>query len=92
MTNATFRQPSTMPPVTRLRLGRVIGLLLVSAMVLLGGTVWLLQTKGPPLTVPTIDNGTWPAWLKQAQTYPAPEPEPAKPPSRWRAASSVTSC
>jgi len=79
--NATFRQPSPMLPVTRLRLGRVLGVLLVAGGVLVGGTVWLLRTQGHPLTAPTIDSAAWPSWMKQAQTYPAPEPKPPPAPT-----------
>ncbi len=76
MTNATFRQPSTLLPVTRLRLGRVVLLLLVGATVLGGGAVWLLRTQGHALVAPITDSAAWPPWLKQAQTYPAPEAQP----------------
>ena len=79
--NATFRQPSAMVPVTRLRLGRVLLLLLVGGGTLVVGTVWLLRTQGQPLTVPPIDSAAWPSWMKQAQTYPAPEAKPAPPPA-----------
>ena len=79
MTNATFRQPSTLLPVTRLRLGRVVLLLLVSAAALGGGAVWLLRTQGHSLAAPMTDSAAWPPWLKQAQTYPAPEAKPPPP-------------
>src|SRR6266571_8056217 len=79
MTNATFsHRPHTLP-VTRLRLGRVLLLLVVGATALLGGTVWLLQTKAHPLVAPTIDSTAWPAWLRQSQAYPAPEVKAATP-------------
>jgi type IV secretion system protein VirB10 len=29
--------------------------------------------------MPTLDSTAWPAWLRQAQTYPTAEPEPPKP-------------
>jgi type IV secretion system protein VirB10 len=80
MTNATFSHRPQPLQVTRLRLGRVVLVLVLSATALLGGTIWLLHTKGHPLAVPTIDSAAWPAWLKQTQTYPAPEakaPAPA---------------
>src|SRR5215510_8964364 len=73
MTNATFSQRPHAFPVTRLRLGRLILLVVTSIAVLLGGTVWLLRTQGKPLVAPLVDSTAWPAWLKQAQTYPAPE-------------------
>ncbi len=79
MTNATFRQPATLLPVTRLRLGRVVLLLLVSATVVFGGVVWLLRSKGHALVTPITDSAAWPAWMRQAQTYPAPEAKPAPP-------------
>jgi len=79
MTNATFRQPATLLPVTRLRLGRVVLLLLVSAAGLVGGAVWLLRTQGHALTTPLTDSAAWPPWMKQAQTYPAPEARQAPP-------------
>ena len=62
--NATFRHVSPMVPVTRLRLGRVLLLLLVGGGALIGGTVWLLRTQGQPLTVPTIDSAAWPSWIR----------------------------
>ena len=65
-------------PVTRLHVGRVVLLVLVLGAALLGGTVWLLTTKARPLVQTTIDSTAWPAWLRQAQTYPTSEPEPAK--------------
>jgi type IV secretory pathway VirB10-like protein len=66
-------------PVTRLRVGRVILLAVVTFVALIGGTIWLLTTKARPFVMPNIDSTAWPAWLRQAQTYPAPEPEPPKP-------------
>ena len=65
-------------PVTRLRLGRVVLLIFVAGATVLGGTVWLLTTKARPLLTSTVDSTAWPAWLRQAQTYPTSEPEPAK--------------
>ena len=84
MTHATFRQPSTLLPVTRLRLGRVVLLALLSVVALGGGAVWLLRTQGHALVPSITDSAAWPPWLKQAQTYPAPEakpPPPASPPA-----------
>jgi type IV secretory pathway VirB10-like protein len=66
-------------PVTRLRLGRVVLLAVVTFTALIGGTIWLLTTKARPLTIPMIDSTAWPAWLRQVQTYPTSEPEPPKP-------------
>jgi type IV secretory pathway VirB10-like protein len=90
MTNATFSQRLHILPVTRLRLGRVVLLVVVTFAALIGGTMWLLTTKARPITMPTTDSTAWPAWLKQAQTYPAPEakppPAPATPPSDTTAA------
>ncbi len=70
MTRATFSHRPPTLPVTRLRLGRLVLLLVISAGVLLGGTVWLLHTQGHSLTAPIIDSTAWPAWLKQRQQYP----------------------
>src|SRR5712691_5047486 len=72
------RQPWALP-VTRLRLGRVVLLAVVTLATLLGGTVWLLTTKARPLLMASVDSTAWPAWLRQAQTYPTAEPEPPKP-------------
>ncbi len=77
--NATFRQPVMRPAVTRLRLGRLLLLLGMGAMVLIGGTLWLFRTQGHPLVAPITDSTSWPAWLKQPQSYAVPEPPP--PPS-----------
>jgi len=66
-------------PVTRLRVGRVALLALLSITALVGGTIWLLITKARPFTVPSVDSTAWPAWMRQAQTYPTTEPEPPKP-------------
>ncbi len=78
MRPATFSRPPWALPVTRLRVGRVVLLAVVTCATLIGGTVWFLTTKARPLTMPNIDITAWPAWLRQAQTYPTPEPEPAK--------------
>jgi type IV secretory pathway VirB10-like protein len=66
-------------PVTRLRVGRVVLLALLIGIALIGGTLWLLTTKARPLTTPTVDSTAWPAWLRQAQTYPTTEPPAPKP-------------
>jgi type IV secretory pathway VirB10-like protein len=76
MTHATFRQPAPLLPVTRLRLGRLLLLLLGGGALLGGGTLWLVRTHGHPLVAPIADSGSWPAWMKQTQAYPAPETTP----------------
>jgi len=55
-------------PVTRLRVGRVVLLLLVTLVALVGRTVWLLMTKARPLQMPNIESTAWPAWMRQAAT------------------------
>ena len=65
-------------PVTRLRVGRVVLLALLTGALLIGGTIWLLTTKARPLTTPTVDSTAWPAWLRQVQTYPVAEVGTAK--------------
>ena len=47
MTNATFSHRPQPLQVTRLRLGRVVLVLVLSATALLGGTIWLLHTRWP---------------------------------------------
>src|SRR5262245_31624112 len=79
MTRATFSHRPPTLPVTRLRLGRLVLLLLLSAGGLLGGTAWLLHTKGHSLAAPIVDSTAWPAWLKQSQQYPTPEVPAAAP-------------
>jgi type IV secretory pathway VirB10-like protein len=79
MRPATARPPWTFP-VTRLRLGRVFLLGVVVFTALIGGTVWLLRTQARPFLAPMVDSTAWPAWLRQAQTYPPAEPVPPKPP------------
>ena len=74
--NATFRPSATFPPVTRLRVGRVLLLLVVGASALIGGTFWLLVSTRPTLPAAITDSTAWPPWLRQAQTYPAPETKP----------------
>jgi type IV secretory pathway VirB10-like protein len=66
-------------PVTRLRVGRVVLLALLTFVALIGGTIWLLTTKAHPLLTPTVDSTAWPAWMRQAVTYPPSEPPPPKP-------------
>src|SRR5712691_5031651 len=78
MNAATFSRPPSLVPVTRLRLGRVVLLAVVTMAAMVGGALWLLTTKARPLLTPTIDSTAWPAWLRQAQTYPTSEPEPPK--------------
>src|SRR2546423_8601377 len=73
MTGATFSHSTPPFPVTRLRLGRLVLLLLVGGTALLGGTLWLLQSKVHPLTMSAVESTAWPAWLKQSQAYPSPE-------------------
>jgi type IV secretory pathway VirB10-like protein len=75
--NATFRQPVMRPAVTRLRLGRLLLLLGLGALVLCGGTLWLFKIQGHPLVTPITDSTAWPAWLKQPQVYAVPETPPA---------------
>jgi type IV secretory pathway VirB10-like protein len=65
--------------VTRLRVGRVLLLALLTGAALIGGTIWLLRTQARPFTTPTVDSTAWPAWLRQAQTYPTTPPEPPTP-------------
>jgi len=74
--NATFRPRATFPPVTRLRVGRLLLLLVVGASALIGGTFWLLNGTKPTLPAAVTDSTAWPPWLRQAQTYPAPETKP----------------
>src|SRR5262249_27021824 len=74
--NATFRPSATLPPVTHLRVGRPLLLVVVIGGLLLGGTLWLLNGKSPTLPAAMMESTAWPPWLKQAQTYPAPEPKP----------------
>jgi type IV secretory pathway VirB10-like protein len=71
--NATFRPGGGFPAVTRLRLGRLLFLLLVVGGALTGGTLWLLGSAKPMLPAALTDSTAWPPWLRQAQTYPAPE-------------------
>jgi type IV secretory pathway VirB10-like protein len=72
-------RPSPWLPVTRLRVGRVVLLAVLTMTVVLGGAIWLLTTKAWPFPMPTLDSTAWLAWMKQAQSYPAPPPEPPKP-------------
>ena len=76
----TFHRPPWALPVTRLRVGRVLLLASLALVAVVGGAVYLLTTKAQPFTAPTIDATAWPAWMRQAQTYPTPEPPPPKPP------------
>src|SRR5712691_5764499 len=78
MNAATFSRPPSLVPVTRLRLGRVVLLAVVTMATIVGGAIWLLTTKARPLLTATVDSTAWPAWLRQTQTYPTSEPEPAK--------------
>jgi len=74
------RPPRPFPPgmpwrgVTRLRVGRLVLLLALLFGGLMGGTVWLLRTQGRRLTTPAVESSSWPAWMKQASTYPTSEP------------------
>ena len=79
MNAATFSRPPSVVPVTRLRLGRVVLLAVVMLTAVVGGALWLLTTKARPLLTPTVDSIAWPAWLRQAQTYPVAEAEPPRP-------------
>src|SRR5712692_8894402 len=81
--NATFRPSTTFPPVTRLRVGRLLFLVLVVVGALTGGALWLLGSAKPSLPTAVTDSTAWPPWLRQAQTYAAPE---AKPPVQAPAA------
>jgi type IV secretory pathway VirB10-like protein len=60
--------------VTRLRVGRLVALLALLFLLLIGGTVWLLSTQGRRFTAPAVDSSAWPAWMKQASSYPTSEP------------------
>jgi type IV secretion system protein TrbG len=48
-----------LPSVTRVRLGRVLMLVLVSGSLLVGGVLWLLRTQGQPLTTALTDSAAW---------------------------------
>src|SRR5439155_23190283 len=76
MNAATFSRPPSVVPVTRLRLGRVVLLAVVTMAAVVGGAIWLLTTKARPLLTPTVDSMAWPAWLRQAQTYRTSDPAP----------------
>jgi hypothetical protein len=79
MTNATYRNPVPMLPVTRLHLGRLLLLLVTGIGILGGGAYWLVKTQGHALVTQGADRTAWPAWMKQAQTYPVPEAKPTPP-------------
>ena len=53
MNAATFSRPPSVVPVTRLRLGRVVLLAVVTMAAVVGGAIWLLTTKARPLLTPT---------------------------------------
>ena len=76
MTNATFSHGTPFLPVTRLRLGRLVLVLLTVGGLLIGGTIWLLRTQGHPLVAPLVDSTAWPAWLTQHTGYEAPATPP----------------
>jgi len=57
--NATFTNRPALPSVTRVRLGRVLMLVLVSGSLLVGGVLWLLRTQGQPLTTALTDSAAW---------------------------------
>src|SRR2546428_10205450 len=80
MNAATFSRPPYVVPVTRLRLGRVVLLAVVTMAAVVGGAIWLLTTKARPLLTPTVDSMAWPAWLRQGQSYSGAAAEPPKPP------------
>jgi type IV secretory pathway VirB10-like protein len=61
-------------PVTRLRVGRILLLLVIAGTMLLGGAYWLLTTQARTIVTPPSESTGWPAWLRQAQTYPTTEP------------------
>ena len=61
MNAATFSRPPYVVPVTRLRLGRVVLLAVVTLAAVVGGAIWLLTTKARPLLTPTVDSVAWPA-------------------------------
>ena len=91
MTNATWT-PSRHPyrPVTQLRLGRILGFAAVVLLLIVGGAAWLLHSKTRQVVAAATDTTTWPAWLKQTQSYPPPEPllppaTPIKPPDQTAA-------
>jgi hypothetical protein len=79
MRNATYSNPALRLPATQLRLGRVVLLLLLVLGGGFAGVLWLLHAQGKPLTPPVAESTAWPAWLKQAQTYPVAEAKPPAP-------------
>jgi hypothetical protein len=79
MPNRPCPRPVPWLPVTRLRVGRVVLLAVLGLTVVLGGAIWLLMTKARPFPMPNLDNTAWPAWMRQAQTYPTSAPDPPKP-------------
>ena len=55
-----------MLPVTRLRVGRVVLLAVVTFAALIGGTMWLLTTKARPFLTSPVDSTAWPASYRTA--------------------------
>lgn len=74
-----FPRAAPWRPATRLRAGRVVLLVLVAGTALVGGAIWLLTTQAKPLVTAAVDSTAWPAWMRQATTYPTPEPPAPKP-------------
>ena len=79
MTGAPFSHQQHYPQATQFRVRRIVLLLLCVGTVLIGGTMWLLKTQARPIgALMTSEATAWPAWMRQAQSYPPPE-EPKVP-------------
>jgi type IV secretion system protein VirB10 len=74
MTTATFQHPSVRPPVVRLRVGRLVGVIVLAMALIVGGGLWFLHTYGRKLRSTPVETTTTPGWMKQGITYP-PEPQ-----------------
>lgn len=76
MARGTYTPQAQRVPVTGLRLGRIVGCVVLLVAVVGGGAYWLLTTHPRP-AVAAVDQAAWPSWLKQQLAYPAPEAKPA---------------
>jgi type IV secretory pathway VirB10-like protein len=70
MTTATFRNQPYRPGVVRLRVGRLVGLIVLVMALVVGGGLWFLHAYGRKVTTKPVASTMSPTWMKQGITYP----------------------